>query len=280
MTGKDEWRLIHIQNGVLTDSKNSKETDKDKDSTPNAFIQEMASLGTSPTGPQGQTRHAQTRQRSSPLPRREARALCPIPTIPMLQGRSRIPVLSQSRSEFRARNQDSPPLAICPLGFPCCRDRELSVSPFSRECPRSSRCIRRRLYRQSAGAGKYRAHRGRGEYRGAQPVYPGQQQFPGAPGMPVNSQTGGVSPYPTNPGANGNPPGFGQPGTNQQQNNQAIGLINGILTSPRPGGLAGIQGGNGPGGSPIGGAGGMGAPGTRWAVESQAWPATKMKTPS
>ena len=57
MTGKDEWRLIHIQNGVLTDSKNSKpKTDKDKTSTPNGFIQEMAGLGAvGSTGATGQS---------------------------------------------------------------------------------------------------------------------------------------------------------------------------------------------------------------------------------
>src|SRR5579863_4287652 len=45
MTGKDEWRLVHIQNGVLTDSKNNKpKTDEAKDSGPNTFIQEQAGL--------------------------------------------------------------------------------------------------------------------------------------------------------------------------------------------------------------------------------------------
>jgi hypothetical protein len=68
------------------------------------------------------------------------------------------------------------------------------------------------------------------------------------PGAPVNSQTGGVSPsfpYSTQPGAQGTPPPFGQPGlstTPAGQNpaqNQALGLINQILTTPRAGGPAG-----------------------------------------
>src|SRR5947209_4190191 len=31
MTGKDEWRMIHIQNGVLTDSVTTKKKDQQKD---------------------------------------------------------------------------------------------------------------------------------------------------------------------------------------------------------------------------------------------------------
>ena len=74
---------------------------------------------------------------------------------------------------------------------------------------------------------------------GMPPGMPGVGQFP--PGMPVNSQTGGVSPspYSTNPGANGNPPGFGQPGMqmNPQASNAAAQMIGQILTQPRPGGM-------------------------------------------
>src|SRR5579872_6562728 len=41
MTGKDEWRLIHINNGVLTDSKNNKQKDQKEASTPNTFVAEF-----------------------------------------------------------------------------------------------------------------------------------------------------------------------------------------------------------------------------------------------
>jgi hypothetical protein len=73
----------------------------------------------------------------------------------------------------------------------------------------------------------------------AQPVGNGNTGMPvGFPGAPVNSQTGGVSPYPTTPGANGAPPGFAQPGLNQnpQAQNAAAAMIQQILTQPRPGG--------------------------------------------
>jgi len=84
-------------------------------------------------------------------------------------------------------------------------------------------------------------------------IYPtpqtGVQPFPQQPGVypgqPVNSQTGGVSPYPysTQPGAQGAPPPFGQPGTTVTPGgppgqNQALTLINQILTTPRAGGAA------------------------------------------
>ena len=62
---------------------------------------------------------------------------------------------------------------------------------------------------------------------------------PGSPGMPVNSQTGGVSamPYSTAPGANGAPVGFMQPGqTAPTGPTSAAGIIGQLLSSPRPGG--------------------------------------------
>jgi hypothetical protein len=55
---------------------------------------------------------------------------------------------------------------------------------------------------------------------------------------------GGVSPYPMQPGANGNPPGFPQPGTTAGQGNAAADMIRNILTTPRPGGMPqGLAGG-------------------------------------
>jgi hypothetical protein len=82
----------------------------------------------------------------------------------------------------------------------------------------------------------------------ATPTYPGQT-LPGQPGPPVNSQMGGVSPYPIQPGSNGMPPGFPQPGTVAGQGNAAADMIRNILTTPRPGGMP--QG--NPGGQVIGG---------------------------
>src|ERR1039458_3778921 len=53
MTGKDEWRLIHIQGGMLTDSKVTKPNapgGPDQAKTPNGFVGEQVGLG----GPQNQ----------------------------------------------------------------------------------------------------------------------------------------------------------------------------------------------------------------------------------
>src|SRR6185503_4548654 len=78
---------------------------------------------------------------------------------------------------------------------------------------------------------------------GLNPGQPFPQQ-PQYPGQPVNSQTGGVSPspypYSTQPGVQGAPPPFGQPGTTaipggMPGQNQALTLINQILTTPRSG---------------------------------------------
>src|SRR5450631_4426041 len=46
MTGKDEWRLIHIQNGVLTDSKLTKPNGpgKEEPKAPNGFVGELAGM--------------------------------------------------------------------------------------------------------------------------------------------------------------------------------------------------------------------------------------------
>jgi hypothetical protein len=73
---------------------------------------------------------------------------------------------------------------------------------------------------------------GQVNYPGQQPQFPGQQfpgqMYPGQPGPPVNSQTGGVSPYPTQ-GVN--------PGMTPQGAGTAADMINRILTTPRPGGM-------------------------------------------
>jgi len=68
----------------------------------------------------------------------------------------------------------------------------------------------------------------------------GLPALPPQPGNPVTSQGGGASPaYPTSPGANGYPPVYGQPGfqMNPQAQSAAAGMINNLLTQPRPGGM-------------------------------------------
>lgn len=247
MTGKDEWRIIHIQNGVLTDSINSKQKADLAKSTPNGFIQEMATMGS--TGNQGATRtNPGLRRRPSddasstpggtggaPDPANPGVVPPPVNVNPypgqpgqvgqpVQQGQMGQPVVGQ------------PMVGGLPPGVP----NMPGMQNPNAGAQASGGFISSQPTLGSVGTS--------GVTTGVngQPVYPGQQpgQYPGAPGMPVNSQTGGVSPYPINAGANGLPPGLQQPGANINQNS-ATQLINGILTSPRPGGLAGIQGGQG-----------------------------------
>ena len=65
MTGKDEWRIIHINNGILTDSLNNKQQQGSKDtaSAPSG-IADFAGLGQTPTGTSG-ANLALTRRRPS-----------------------------------------------------------------------------------------------------------------------------------------------------------------------------------------------------------------------
>ncbi len=68
MTGKDEWRLIHIQAGVLTDSKLSKPTGpggKEEPKGPNGFVGELAGLGGVQNPTQGGATSARDRRRAS-----------------------------------------------------------------------------------------------------------------------------------------------------------------------------------------------------------------------
>jgi type II secretory pathway pseudopilin PulG len=231
MTGKDEWRLIHINNGVLTDSKNSTQ-DKDKKpaSLTDSFIAEIPSLGSTPPGAQGANIATRRRASDGAAPGTDpngqlAGGLPPGGTQPGFPGQA----------------------GTLPPGVPGLPGSNSSSTGFPPTLP------------------------------GPQPG-----GFPGSPGAPVNSQTGGVSPapfgggfvgsgnpfvgggqpvgsqpnnpaggqpvyagqmpYSTAPGANGSPPGFPNPGATTGQPNAAVNMINSILTSPRPGGLAGIQG--------------------------------------
>ena len=53
LTGKDEWRIIHISNGVLTDSVTNKKKDQDQDHIKNGAVMELA--GVTGADPNGQT---------------------------------------------------------------------------------------------------------------------------------------------------------------------------------------------------------------------------------
>jgi hypothetical protein len=256
MTGKDEWRIVHIQNGILTDSKNSKpKTDQTKNSTPNTFIQEMAGLGSVGAPQPGRNPATMGRRPSdanagtlpgggtggAPDPNNPGNN--PNGNNPNGNNSNNLPPQPFGSGQPGIPGQPYPAAGVLPPGVP--------AMPGAGANQPSSGFIANQpgLGSVSQPGGVTVGPNGQPIYPG-QPTYPGQQPYPGAPGMPVNSQTGGVSPYPVGAGANGGAPVYGQPGTNAGQQNAAVGLINGILTSPRPGGMNGIQ----PiGGQPIGG---------------------------
>ena len=67
MTGKDEWRLVHIQNGMLTDSVDSKQKktdDKDKSGNSGQYVAELGGLAPANQNGQNSTNPA-NRRRSS-----------------------------------------------------------------------------------------------------------------------------------------------------------------------------------------------------------------------
>lgn len=243
MTGKDEWRLIHIQNGVLTDSKlNKNKTDQTKNSNPNTFIQEMAGLAGTPNGPGG-SKNVAMRTRpsdanagdlpgmSSAPPPDPNNPNPPLPPLPGAAGTGTNPINGQPAAPMPGQpgypGGSAYPVSVgvvqpgmpSPTGVP-------GTQPAAGSQPSSSGgFIGVQPGLGSTSTTSASPTPGQPGYPGQQP-YPGQVPYPGAPGMPVNSQTGGVSPYPVTPGAGGPP-------------NQAVNMINNILTQPRPGGMPG-----------------------------------------
>jgi type II secretory pathway pseudopilin PulG len=249
MTGKDEWRLIHIQGGMLTDSKVTKPNPPggpDQAKTPNGFVGEQVGLG----GPQNQGQSggaAGVRERRRPS--EGANASMPGSTGPGTGG----------------VDPNGQPLPVGPDGLP------LPGAPSTGQPGQPT-------YPPGASIPGQPGYPGMPGQPG-QPAYPG---MPGAPGSPIGGQPGaspnsgnssvgggggfvggggsfvggGSDPtnpgnpgqtmpgqagpgqtYPPQPGSNGMPQGFPQPGTTTGQPNAAADMIRNILTTPRPGGM-------------------------------------------
>lgn len=201
LTGKSDWRLLHIgPGGQITDSLIKKKDAGKKEESVNTFITELPTLGAGP-------------QQGGP---------------PNLAMRRRPSEMGQSATVDAAGN---------PVGIPTGGQPGTPVAP-----------------------GQYPNQYPQGQF-GTQPGLSGaplptgiagmNTTDPNQPGLPVNSQTGGVSPVPyptpysTQPGAQGTTqPPFPQPGSQTGQN-AAADVIRNLLTTPRPGGLAGAQAGVG-----------------------------------
>lgn len=290
MTGKDEWRLIHIQGGVLTDSKLTKPNGpggKEEPKAPNGFVGELAGIGSSQNPTQGggaasardRRRPAEGANATMPgpatpggdLPGGQNSGMPPLPgqvpdsgqpplpgtTYPTGQPVAGQPVAGQPGQPVYPPGVTMPgqPGFVPQQGFPAQPGMPPNL-PGMMPGMASGRAMALPVPPSSSGSSFVG---GGGSFVGgsvtpSQPAYPGQagyptQPLPGQPGPPVNSQVGGVSPYPTQPGSNGMPPGFTQPGTVAGQGNAAADMIRNILTTPRPGGMPQAN----PGGLTIGG---------------------------
>jgi type II secretory pathway pseudopilin PulG len=257
MTGKSEWRLVHVgPGGVFTDSLTHKPpAAKEEEKAVNTFVTEAAPLGS--TAQQAQTGPG------FPLVRPSDRVLRPgglpgqptDPLNPQLNAQQQAGYPQSGVGNFQNfQNPNQQPGAVpLPPGMPGLPPGVMAPSGayppgFNPQQPG---------FNPQAG------------FNPQQPGFnPQQQQFQTGfglppqpvvyPGQPANSQTGGVSPYPysTQPGAQGGAAPIGQPGTTPNPagppgQNQALSLINQILTTPRgpPAGAAASQ----PLGTQIGG---------------------------
>jgi hypothetical protein len=234
-TGKADWRLVHIQNGVLTDSVLTK-----------------------------QKNPADQKEASSGAVQSSVSALSGVSALPGVTGAGLNPGQQNLNPALRRRASEggANPATIGPDGQPLPGTTpDGQPYPGMQPYPGTSTLPSGGLAQLNPGT----QIPGGGYAFGAQPgnpgnavpgyqpgQYPGQvPQYPGMPGPPVSSQTGGVSPtpYPTQPGAQGQSPYSGQPGLqgagNPAQQAAAAAIINQILMTPNPRGLAGVQGAQG-----------------------------------
>jgi len=210
-TGKDDWRLVHIQNGILTDSVSTKKKNPldPKDGSSGAVQSSVGTLSSVSAIPDGS---GSGQLNLNPALRRRAS-----------EGGASTPILGP----------DGQPVAG---GTP-------AVGPDGQPYPGYSGAS------TVPPGGAMQPYPGGQVPGGGQPgQLPGQSTpYPGMPGPPVNSQMGGVSPspYPTQGGSQGQSPYFGQQGLqgagSQAQQSAAAAIINNILMTPNPRGLAGVQ---------------------------------------
>ncbi len=201
MTGKDEWRLIHINNGVLTDSINNKPQKKDQQEPERkAGIAEFASLLDAPASPAGVSA-AMSRRR--PSDNGGAGGGTSDPNAPVNPGDS--------------GSGTAPPSGPgIPGGSP-------GIQPLPGQFPINS------------GMGQGGGTLPPGFNPGSMPGMPGA---PGVPGMPqFPGQLGGAANSNNSTDQSGNPPIFPQPGTGPNGQLSPQQLIGNLLTQPRQGGM-------------------------------------------
>ena len=270
MTGKEEWREIHIQNGILTDSKTNKGPGqgKEKDTLAGQYVAEMPGLGdtSSGTGQGGASAAKRTRASDSMAP-----------GVPGGFGSATQPTSDPSSGDAQAGTtgvpgqsttalpgQTMPPIpapgtpgsdgypGITPPGVPGVPGMPGQIPPGQALRQRAMQGLP--LPGSSAAASSGGGYISGGAYIGSSSgTTAPANAYPGQPGQPVDSRypgnlTGGTQqPVYPSPG-----PGFGQPGLTtglNTPNNPAAGILNPILYGPRPGGAPQTNM------SPVGGAG-------------------------
>ena len=292
MTGKDEWRLVHIQNGMLTDSLTNKQpkpgdaNQKQADSTAGQYVGEQAGLGVvQQQGGQGNNPALRRRPSDNAAGNISMPGAQPVgPDGQPLQPGMTATNTEGSPVQPPALLQNQP--GTIPTGFlgqvgPGGMPGQLNpaipgVIPGTTGAvpggatPDSSN--------QSYVGGGYSTGgttatpivpsqpvQPQMPFPGQNPQFPGQAMFPGqagfpgqqaifpaAPGAPVNSAAGGVSPtYAATPGANAQTGGYNTPGVNPDAQNAAAAMIGNLLRQPRPTGMP--TGGDAGAGAVIGG---------------------------
>jgi len=232
MTGKEDWRLIHVgPGGVFTDSliyNKKKQGDKN---APQTFIAEMQQIGGNTAGPEGGVNQA-TRRRPSEQsgapgnPNNDSGAAGQPPP-------GNTPGFPGNGQPFPGGSTITGPVMVLPDG------RIVPANSTGQAPPPGSPPAPGQV--QTNLPPGVQPPNGIGFQPGA--GFPGQQGQPGIgqpgqPGQPVSQ--------------NGFPPGFqNQPNTIGGPQGAAANIINQILTSPRPGGLNGV-GDTGNTGTPIG----------------------------
>jgi hypothetical protein len=263
MTGKDEWRLVHIQNGMLTDSVVTKPPAKPGDQANadtykwgGSSIGVEAGMGQDSAGTALAGANLANRKRASDgqaLPSMASGGEVPPidPNNPAQQppgtpGAPGIPGMPQQPGVVNGQpNPGFPPGVVLPPGVPGVPGQPpIQAGQYPGQYPGQVQ----QPYPGQPGQSPIPSQPGQFPVQppNQYPAQPGQ--YPYNPGLPVNSQQGGVSPqpYPINQGANGAPPPYPQPGNPinpvTQGPNQAQQMIQQILTTPRPGGMPGAGG--------------------------------------
>lgn len=269
MTGKDEWRVIHINGGVLTDSHTTKKKEGDGKgaSTAGQYVGEQVGLvgqaqiangaangmavamrkrdsdGRTPgigdpgsTGATGNPVPGQPTDPATGQPYPVPGQPGGVPNLPpgMVAGFNGQPGMTGGITPQLPPGMTQPPGGMIQGRF--------GGPQGLQGIPGQPGMTGTNANQGGSYVGSSGPYVGGGSYIGSQPnapgAVPGQNQYPG---NPVNSQAGGVSPaYGTAPGSNGMPPGsFQQPGMQmvQGQGNAAAQMIQQILTQPRPGGM-------------------------------------------